>query len=109
MAIRNSLNLSTGLAAIVVKTRLTIKTIMLVIYINSFYDAKVSAGAAMNFKQLEAFYWLTKLQSYQRVADHICLTQPAVSARILGLEENLGVKLIDRSASEFRLTEQGHE
>lgn len=82
---------------------------MLVIYINSFYDAKVSAGAAMNFKQLEAFYWLTKLQSYQRVADHICLTQPAVSARILGLEENLGVKLIDRSASEFRLTEQGHE
>lgn len=63
----------------------------------------------MNFKQLEAFYWLTKLQSFQRVADHICLTQPAVSARISGLEEALGVKLMDRSAGEFRLTEQGHE
>lgn len=63
----------------------------------------------MNFKQLEAFYWLTKLHSYQRVADHICLTQPAVSARISGLEATLGAQLVDRSASDFRLTEQGHE
>ncbi|MDO9636981.1 MAG: LysR family transcriptional regulator [Pseudotabrizicola sp.] len=63
----------------------------------------------MNFKQLEAFYWLTRLQSYQRVADHIGLTQPAVSARISGLEESFGVQLIDRSQSEFTLTEQGHE
>jgi DNA-binding transcriptional LysR family regulator len=63
----------------------------------------------MNFKQLEAFYWLTKMQSYQRVADHLCLTQPAVSARISGLENDLGVKLVDRKSSEFRLTDQGHE
>lgn len=63
----------------------------------------------MNFKQLEAFYWLTKLHSYQRVADHIGLTQPAVSARISGLEEILGAKLFDRDSKDFRLTEQGHE
>ncbi|AMY68257.1 LysR family transcriptional regulator [Frigidibacter mobilis] len=63
----------------------------------------------MNFKQLEAFYWLTRLKSYQRVADHIGLTQPAVSARISGLEDSLGVSLIDRTEMEFTLTEQGHE
>lgn len=63
----------------------------------------------MNFKQLEAFYWLTKLNSFQRVAEHIGLTQPAVSARVAGLEDSLGVPLIDRSATEFTLTEQGHE
>lgn len=63
----------------------------------------------MNFKQLEAFYWLTRLKSYQRVADHIGLTQPAVSARISGLEDSLGVPLIERSASDFTLTDQGNE
>lgn len=63
----------------------------------------------MNLKQMEAFYWLTRLKSYQRVADHIGLTQPAVSARISGLEDSLGVPLVDRKAADFRLTEQGHE
>ncbi|MDB6454106.1 LysR family transcriptional regulator [Falsirhodobacter sp. 20TX0035] len=63
----------------------------------------------MNLKQLEAFYWLTRLRSYQRVADHIGLTQPAVSARISGLEDSLGVRLLDREASVFTLTDQGHE
>jgi DNA-binding transcriptional LysR family regulator len=63
----------------------------------------------MNFKQLEAFYWLTRLKSYQRVADHIGLTQPAVSARISGLEDSLGVPLLDRAQSDFTLTEQGYE
>lgn len=63
----------------------------------------------MNFKQLEAFYWLSRLKSYQRVAEHIGLTQPAVSARISGLEESFGVPLVDRSQADFTLTEQGHE
>lgn len=63
----------------------------------------------MNFKQLEAFYWLSKLHSYQRVADHIGLTQPAVSARIAGLEAQLEAKLVDRTATQFRLTDQGLE
>lgn len=63
----------------------------------------------MNLKQMEAFYWLTKFKSYQRVADHIGLTQPAVSARIFGLEDSLGVQLLDRMAPEFTLTEKGYE
>ncbi|WP_102224579.1 LysR family transcriptional regulator [Acidimangrovimonas sediminis] len=63
----------------------------------------------MNFKQLEAFYWLTKLQSFHLVAEQIGLTQPAVSARISGLEDEFGVKLIDRDAAGFRLTQPGEE
>lgn len=61
----------------------------------------------MNFKQLEAFYWLTRLKSYQRVAEHINLTQSAVSVRVVGLEESLGVKLIESNAPNFKLTEKG--
>ena len=64
---------------------------------------------AMNFKQFEAFYWLTRLKSYQRVAEQINLTQPAVSVRVLGLEESLGVKLIESHAPNFKLTEKGHQ
>ena len=63
----------------------------------------------MNFKQFEAFYWLTRLKSYQRVAEQINLTQPAVSVRVLGLEESLGVKLIESHAPNFKLTEKGHQ
>lgn len=62
----------------------------------------------MNFKQLEAFYWLAQLGNYQRVAERLSLTQPAVSARISGLEEMLGIRLIERRGHDFALTESGH-
>ena len=64
---------------------------------------------AMNFKQLEAFYWLSQIQNYRKTAERLGLTQPAVSARIQGLENDLGKTLIDREAPEFRLTDQGVE
>lgn len=63
----------------------------------------------MNFKQLEAFYWLSQIQNYRQTAEHLGLTQPAVSARIHSLEADLGKMLIDREASGFRLTDQGME
>ena len=62
----------------------------------------------MNFKQLEAFYWLAQLGNYQRVAERLNLTQPAVSARISGLEEMLGTRLVERRGPDFSLTEAGH-
>lgn len=61
----------------------------------------------VNFKQLEALYWLRELGSFQRVADRIHVTQPAVSARIATLEESTGAQLVDRSASTLQLTRQG--
>lgn len=63
----------------------------------------------MNFKQLEAFYWLSQIGNYRKTADRLGLTQPAVSARIQALETHLGKTLIDREAPEFRLTDQGVE
>ncbi|WP_251976092.1 LysR family transcriptional regulator [Salinicola avicenniae] len=62
----------------------------------------------MNFKQLEAFYWLAQLGNYQRVAERLSLTQPAVSARISGLEEMLETRLVERRGADFALTEAGH-
>jgi DNA-binding transcriptional LysR family regulator len=63
----------------------------------------------MNFKQMEAFYWLTQLHSYRRVAERLSLTQPAVSARISSLEDALNQQLIERDTPHFRLTEQGQQ
>ena len=63
----------------------------------------------MNFKQLEAFYWLSQIQNYRQTAQRLGLTQPAVSARIQSLETDLGKTLIDRNAPAFRLTDQGME
>ena len=63
----------------------------------------------MNFKQLEAFYWLSQIQNYRQTAERLGLTQPAVSARIQSLESDLGKTLIDRDAPGFRLTDQGIE
>ncbi|ANT60838.1 MULTISPECIES: LysR family transcriptional regulator [unclassified Salipiger] len=63
----------------------------------------------MNFKQLEAFYWLSEFHNYRQTAEHLGLTQPAVSARIQSLEKDLGKTLIDREAPGFVLTDQGLE
>ena len=61
----------------------------------------------MNLKHVEAFYWLCQLETYQRVADRLNLTQPAVSARVRALESLVGKPLVDRSRADFALTERG--
>lgn len=63
----------------------------------------------MNLKHIEAFYWLCQLETYQRVADRLNITQPAVSARIRALESLIGKPLVDRSRADFALTERGVE
>ena len=51
----------------------------------------------MDFKQLEAFVYVIKYQSYTRAAKELFLTQPTVSAHIASLEKELGVNLVVRS------------
>ena len=63
----------------------------------------------MNFGQIQAFFWLTKLKSYQKVAERVHRTQPAVSARIASLEDELGFRLVETTAPNFKLTEKGLE
>ncbi len=50
----------------------------------------------MDARQLEIFVKGAELGSFSRAAEALFLTQPTVSERIRGLEEELGVRLLDR-------------
>lgn len=62
----------------------------------------------MNLAHLQAFTSVAKHASFSAAAEALHLTQPAVSKRIVALEEALGVRLFDRSGRAVRLTEAGH-
>ncbi len=64
----------------------------------------------MDFQQLNIFLNVASLKSFSRAAELMFISQPAVSVRIKGLEEELGVILFDRSRSrELALTEAGRK
>ena len=63
----------------------------------------------MNFRQFEALYWIARLGSFHAAARHLETSQPAVSARIRELEQELGVAVFDRSGRKVKLTAKGHE
>ena len=64
-------------------------------------------GNLFNLKQLEALVWVADLGSFRKAAQHLNTTQPNISARIAGLEQVLGVVLMQRDAGSVRMTEQG--
>ena len=57
--------------------------------------------------QLEALLWISKLGSFRSAARKLRLSQPAISSRIRELENQLGIKLLDRSRHRPRITPQG--
>lgn len=61
----------------------------------------------MDFRQIEAFVYVIRYRSFSRAADAIYLTQPTVSSHISSLENELGIKLIDRSGKEIEPTKAG--
>jgi DNA-binding transcriptional LysR family regulator len=61
----------------------------------------------MNLSFIEAFYWAATLRSVSRAAKKLFVTQPAISARIAVLEQELGTPLLDRREKHFRLTLSG--
>lgn len=65
----------------------------------------------MNYKRLETFVWVASLGNFRKAAERLHTTQPAISARIAGLEEELGVKLFEREggSSPIILTSKGKE
>lgn len=56
-----------------------------------------------NFR-LTVFRKVAEQLSFRKAAEELYLTQPAVSLQIKALEEDLGVALFDRSASQIKLT-----
>ncbi len=61
----------------------------------------------MDFDQLETFLEVARTLSFSRAAERRFRTQPAISAQIRALEEEVGVKLIDRSGGKVALTTPG--
>jgi DNA-binding transcriptional LysR family regulator len=57
--------------------------------------------------QIEAFVQVANHRSFSKAADALYLTQPSVSARIQGLERDLGEQLFERDGRGVRLTEVG--
>jgi len=61
----------------------------------------------MDFKQIEAFIHVVRHKSFSKAADAIYLTQPTISAHISSLENELGIKLLDRSSRVIHPTKAG--
>ena len=61
----------------------------------------------MDLANLNAFLAIAETGSFSEAGERLHLTQPAVSKRIAGLEQQLGVRLFDRLGREIGLTEAG--
>ena len=46
--------------------------------------------------------------NFSRAAEHLRITQPAVSHQVKTLEDELGVQLFSRTSKSVRLTQAGH-
>lgn len=63
----------------------------------------------MNYRQLKYAIALSEKRNFSAVAEELNITQPALSKQILSLEEELGVKLFDRSVNPLSLTPAGDD
>ena len=61
----------------------------------------------MDLANLSAFIAIAESGSFSGAAERLFLTQPAISKRIAGLEQQLDVRLFDRLGREVTLTEAG--
>jgi DNA-binding transcriptional LysR family regulator len=61
----------------------------------------------MDLANLNAFIAIAEMGSFSAAGERLHLTQPAVSKRIAGLEQQLDVRLFDRLGREVSLTEAG--
>ena len=59
-----------------------------------------------NFR-LKVFRAVAEHLNFRKAAEHLFLTQPAVTLQIKALENDLGVRLFDRAAGRVSLTRQG--
>lgn len=63
----------------------------------------------MLFRQIECFLAVARLGNVSRAAEEMFLTQPTLTARLKGLEEEVGDQLFVRTSRGMRLTEAGKE
>ncbi len=63
----------------------------------------------ITLRQIEAFVAVAQLEGFTRAAERVHLTQSAISVLIRELEEQLGVRLFDRTTRAVQLTEAGKQ
>lgn len=61
----------------------------------------------MDFDQLETFLEVARNLSFSRAAERRFRTQPAISAQIRSMEEEVGAKLLDRTGGKVSVTAAG--
>jgi LysR family transcriptional regulator, low CO2-responsive transcriptional regulator len=61
----------------------------------------------MDFDQLNTFLEVARQSSFSRAAERCFRSQPAISAQIRALEEEIGARLFDRSGGKVSLTAAG--
>lgn len=63
----------------------------------------------MEFKQLESFAAVVRLQSFTRAAEQLYISQPTISTHIRALEEELNIRLILRTTKSIEVTVEGQK
>ena len=63
--------------------------------------------AQLEHFRLKVFRTVAEHLNFRKAAEHLFLSQPAVSLQIKALENDLGVRLFDRTAGRISLTRQG--
>jgi DNA-binding transcriptional LysR family regulator len=71
-------------------------------------DWESQIGRRLKLRDLHVFFTVVQRGSMAKAAAHLGVSQPAVSEVIGGLEEALGVRLLDRSARGVEPTQYGH-
>lgn len=61
----------------------------------------------LTLAQIEAFYWIARLGTFQEAAKQLNLSQPTVSLRVRDLESALGTRLFERLGRGVRLSHEG--
>lgn len=64
-------------------------------------------ATGMDFEQLRTFMEVSRLRSFSRAADKLNVTQPAISAQIRTLENEVGARLFDRDGGKVTFTAAG--
>lgn len=76
------------------------------IYISADYKRAIGVGR-MDLKQIQYVLELNKQRNFSKAAEELFISQPALSAQILAIERELGVKLFDRTTHSVSLTRYG--
>lgn len=67
----------------------------------------VKGDKYMELRQLRHFYAISKVKNFTRAAEKICISQPSITTSMQKLEDELGLKLFDRSQKQIDLTPEG--